>query len=249
MRKPPHARIIQTLALFDCSNHSGKSTRISDADMRKLQTLSFLLAIALVIASVDVSTLGQIRRNNRLPVGQRGVNRPPFGVPQAGRNRPLNPNQLKKQQLRQRVMQEIGLTPAQRTRIQEIRQSHDDDLISAGRRLRQARQALDRAIMSESYSEPEVRRATEALAAAQADKIRLDANVRAQVRGVLTSEQVQRFHQLDREMRRDMKEQQQRDQEKEMGPQGVGTPKLEDIDLADLLLSIPEAQVRPPIPF
>ncbi|SRR6266567_3873894 len=203
--------------------------------MRKLQTLSFFLAIALVIFSAAVFTQGQIRRNNRLPVGQRGVNRPPFGIPQAGRN----PNQLRKQQLQQRVMQAIGLTPAQRLRIQEIRQSHDDDLISAGRRLRQARQALDRAIMSESYSEPDVRRATEALAAAQADKIRLDANVRAQVRGVLTSDQVQRFHQLQREMRRDMmKEQQQKDQEKEMGPQGAGTPKLEDIDLVDLLLSI-----------
>jgi Spy/CpxP family protein refolding chaperone len=206
--------------------------------MRKLQTLSFLIAIALVIASVDASALGQVRRNNRLPVGQRGVNRPPFGVPQGGRNRPLNPNQLRKQQLQQRVMQAIGLTPAQRVRIQEIRRSHDDDLISAGRRLRQARQALDRAIMNETYSESEVRRATEALAAAQADKIRLDANVRAQVRGVLTSDQVQRFHQLQREMRRDMKEQQERDQEKEMGPQGADPPKLEDIDLADLLLSI-----------
>lgn len=205
--------------------------------MRKVQTLTFLLAIALVIASVGASTNGQNRRNNRLPVGERGVNRPPFGIPQGGRNRPLNPNQLRKQQLQQRVMQAIGLTPAQRMRIQEIRRSHDDDVISAGRRIRQARQALDRAIMNETYSEPEVRRATEALAAAQSDKIRLDANVRSQVRGVLTSDQVQRFHQLQREMRRDMKEQ-QRNQEKEMGPQGASAPKLDDLDLADLLLSI-----------
>ena len=206
--------------------------------MRKLQTIFLLFATVLLIASVEVSTQGQIRRNNRLPVGQRGVNRPPFGIPQGGRNRPLNPNQLRKQQLQQRVMQAIGLTPAQRMRIQEIRRSHDDDVISAARRIRQARQALDRAIMNETYSESEVRRAIEALAAAQADKIRLDANVRGQVRGVLTSDQVQRFHQLQREMRRDMKEQQQRDQEKEMGPRGAGTSKLEDIDLADLLLSI-----------
>lgn len=206
--------------------------------MRTLKTLSFLFAIAVVIASLDVSTHGQIRRNNRMPVGQRGVNRPPFGIPQGGRNRPLNPNLLRKQQLQQRVMQAIGLTASQRMRIQEIRRSHDDDVISAGRRIRQARQALDRAIMSEPYSESEVRRATEALAAAQGDKIRLDANVRAQVRGVLTPDQVQRFHQLQREMRRDMREQQQRDQDKEMGPQGAGAPKPEDIDLADFLLSI-----------
>lgn len=207
--------------------------------MRKLKTLSFLFAIGLVIASVDLSTEGQIRRNNRLPGGQRGVNRPPFGIPQPGRNRPLNPNVVKKQQLQQRVMQAIGLTPAQRMRMQEIRRSHDDDVIAAGRRIRQARQALDRAIMNETYSESEVRRATEALAAAQTDKIRLDANVRSQVRGVLTSDQVQRFHQFQREMRRGQKEQQQRDQEKEMGPQGMGNaPKPEDIDLADFLLSI-----------
>jgi Spy/CpxP family protein refolding chaperone len=206
--------------------------------MRRIKTLSFLLVIALVIASVEASTQGQIRRNNRLPVGQRGANRPPLGDPQAGRNRPLNPNQIRKQQLQRRVMEAIGLSPAQRLRIQEIRRSHDDDVISAGRRIRQARQALDRAIMSETYNDPEVRRATEALAAAQSDKIRLDANVRSQVRGVLTTDQVQRFHQLQREMRRDMKEEQQRDREKEMGPQGSRAPKIEDIDLADLLLSI-----------
>ena len=207
--------------------------------MRRIKTFFFLFTIALVIASVEASAQGQIRRNNRLPLGQRGVNRPPFGIPQAGRNRPLNPNQLRKQQLQRRVMEAIGLSPAQRLRIQEIRRSHDDDVISAGRRIRQARQALDRAIMSETYNESEVRRATEALATAQADKIRLDANVRSQVRGVLTSDQVQRFHQLQREMRRDMKEQQQRDQDKEMDPQGARVLRLEDIDLADLLLAIP----------
>jgi Spy/CpxP family protein refolding chaperone len=210
--------------------------------MRKLQTPLLLGAIVLVIASSVVSTQGQIRRNNRLPGGQRGVNRPPFGLPQPGRNRPVNPNGLKKQQLQQRVMQAVGLTSVQRLRIQEIRRSHDDDVIAAGRRIRQARQALDRAIMNETYSELEVRRATEALAAAQADKIRLDSNVRSQVRSVLTSDQVQRFHQLQREMRRDrrdMNEQQQREQEKETGPPGTAiAPKPEEVDLADYLLSI-----------
>lgn len=206
--------------------------------MRKLQTLSFLFAIALVISAIGISTQGQIRRNNRLS-GQRGINRPPLGLPQPGRNRPLNPNGLKKQQLQQRVMQAIGLTPVQRMRIQEIRRSHDDDLIAAGRRIRQARQALDRAIMNETYSESDVQRATEALAGAQGDKIRLESNVRSQVRGVLTPDQVQRFHQLQREMRRDMKEQQQKDQEKQLGPQGaVNAPKPDDIDLADFLLSM-----------
>jgi len=149
----------------------------------------------------------QIRRNNRLPGGQRGINRPPFGNPQPERKRPLNPNQIKKQELQRRVMQAIGLSPDQRMRMQEIRRSHDEEVITAGRRLRLARQALDRAIMSEPYNEAEVRRATDALAEAQADKIRLDARVRAQVRGVLTPDQVQRFNQLQRQMRREMIEQ------------------------------------------
>lgn len=199
--------------------------------MKKFQTAPFLLAIALVMTFFEVSAQGQVRRNNRLPPGQRGINRPPFGIPRLGRNRPVNPNQLKKQQLQQRVMQAIGLRPEQRTRMQEIRRGHDDELIGAGRRLRQARQALDHAIMSEPYSEAEVRRATEALAAAQGDKIRLEASVRAQVRGVLTPDQVQRFHQLQREMRRDMRDQ-QRDQEKEMGPQGKSdASEREELDL------------------
>jgi Spy/CpxP family protein refolding chaperone len=219
--------------------------------MKNFLTAPFSLAIALSIASIGASGQvrpnkgirgpapidAQIRRNNRLP-GQRGVNRPPFGVGQQGRNGPLNPNQMKKQELQRRVMQAIGLRPEQRMRMQEIRRSHEDELIGAGRRLRQARQALDRAIMSEPYSEAEVRRATEELAAAQADKVRLDANVRSQVRNVLTPDQVQRFHQLQREMRREMKEQQQ-EQEKEKKPQGISNVTMPDEnDLAELLLSI-----------
>jgi len=191
--------------------------------MKKLLAATLLPAIVAALILVDTSAQvrprlnlfqnpGQIRRNNRLPTADRKANRP-FGDPQA---RPLNPNQLKKQQLQQRLMQAIGLTPEQRSRMQEIRRSHEDETLAAGRRLRQARQALDRAIMSEPYNEAEVHRATEALATAQADKIRLDASVRAQVRGVLTPEQVQRFHQLQREMRQQI--QQEREQERESKP-------------------------------
>jgi len=209
--------------------------------MKKLLAASSLLAIALLMTSLDLSAQGQVRRNNRLPGGQSGINRPPFGGPLPGRNRPLNPNQIKKQQLQQRVMQAIGISPEQRMRIQEIRRSHDDEVISSGRRLRQARQALDRAIMSEQFNEAEVRRATEALAAAQADKTRLDASVRAQVRGVLTADQVQRFHQLQREMLREMREQ-RRDEQKEPGPNGNrNVPELEELDL---LLLFSETRVK-----
>jgi Spy/CpxP family protein refolding chaperone len=136
-------------------------------------------------------------------------------------------------------MQAIGLSPDQRMRMQEIRRSHEDEVISAGRRLRQARQALDRAIMSEPYNEVEVRRATEDLATAQAEKIRVDSRVRAQVRGVLTPEQVLRFHQLQREMRREMREQ-QNDENKEPGPRGMmSSPELDNTDLIGFLFLMP----------
>jgi Spy/CpxP family protein refolding chaperone len=209
--------------------------------MRKLRLLGILLAFAVAVGVFDISADAQVRPNNRLNPGQRGVNRPPFGTGQQGVNRPRNPNAQRRQQLQQRVMQAIGLTPIQRARIQEIRRSHDDDVISAGRRVRLARQALDRAIMNENYNEAEVRKATEALAGAQADKIRLDSTVRSQVRGVLTQEQVQRFHQLKREMRRDMREQQQKEQQERDQQGGLfNRPALRivDADLADLLLSI-----------
>jgi Spy/CpxP family protein refolding chaperone len=223
--------------------------------MKKLLTAPLLIAIATIAIPADTSaqvrpaglarfqTGGQIRRNNQLPGVQRGVNRPPLGDPQAGRNRPLNPNQIKKQELQRRLMQAIGLTPEQRMRMQEIRRSHEDQSLAAGRRLRQSRQALDRAIMSEPYSEAEVRRATEALAAAQADKIRLDASVRAQVRGVLTPDQVQRFHQLQREMRQQL--QQEKEQERDSRPPGPGAAGFssagssDEAELVSFLFSIP----------
>ena len=208
----------------------------------------FLFAVFLSIISVEATAQfrptrfpqsdAQIRRNNRIPPGQRGINRP-LGVPPVGPRRGVNPNLVRKQQLQQRVMQAIGLSPDQRMRMQEIRRSHEDEVISAGRRLRQARQALDRAIMSEPYNEAEVRRATEALANAQGEKIRLDSRVRAQVRGVLTPDQVVRFHQLQREMRREMREQ-QNDQNKEPGPRGMTSPpESNDIDLINLLSFVP----------
>jgi Spy/CpxP family protein refolding chaperone len=135
-------------------------------------------------------------------------------------------NQIKKQQLRARVMQAIGLTPEQRQRMQQIQRSHEEERIVAGRRLREARRALDRAIMSERYDETAVKRATDELASAQADRIRIESRVRSEIRGVLTPEQVNRFHQLEREMRREIREQQnQREQDREQ--------QLDELDLLE----------------
>src|ERR1041384_2825457 len=115
--------------------------------MKKVLAAPFFVAVGLALSVVAFaqapvdrtpSINPQVRRNNRVPLGQRGVNRP-IGSPQIGRNRPLGPNQIRKQRLQMRVMQAIGLTPAQRMRMQEIRRSHEDDLAAAGRRLRLSR--------------------------------------------------------------------------------------------------------------
>jgi Spy/CpxP family protein refolding chaperone len=126
--------------------------------------------------------------------------------------------------------------------MQEIRRRHDDDVIATGRRLRQARAALDRAIMNDNYNEEAVRRATEDLAAAQGDKIRLESRIRSQVRGVLTPEQVQEFHRLERELRREMQQQRREMQERQMGADELVNPtsrpplEEEDLDLVSVLL-------------
>lgn len=216
------------------------------------------ILMAFVVSVVAASVGAQVRpRANRLPdesraesaeagdpqLGQRrfprGANRP---LPAPQQNRQPGPNQIKKQRLRQMVMQRLGLTADQRVRMQEIRRSHEDEAITNGRRLRQARAALDRAIMSESYSEESVRRATEELAAAQTEKIRLESRIRAQVRGVLTLDQVQEFNRLERELRREMQQQRREMQERQMGAAEPinPTPRMpldeSDLDLIALLI-------------
>ena len=175
------------------------------------------------------------RRRNPLPGGQRGIDIPPAG------GRPKLNQAQKKAQLQRMVMQAIGLTPDQHTRIREIHLRHDDERIAAGRRLRQSRQALDRAIMNDRYDEAAVRRATEDLAAAQADKIRLESRIRSEVRNVLTTDQVLRFHQLEREFRRQRRQQQleqQQQMQEERQTENTRPPQgFDELDLLSLLFS------------
>jgi Spy/CpxP family protein refolding chaperone len=223
--------------------------------IKKLFIAPLLLVIAVWFAAAGAGA--QVRsRADRLPQEPRAENLD-AGDPQFGRrgnggiNRPLGgaqanrqpgANQAKRQRLRQMVMQRLGLTPDQRQRMQEIRRSHEEDAITTGRRLRQARAALDRAIMNEAYNEDAVRRATEELAAAQADKIRLESRIRSQVRGVLTAEQVLEFNRLERELRREMQQQKREMQERQMGAAApVGPPprpllEESDLDLVGLLM-------------
>jgi Spy/CpxP family protein refolding chaperone len=177
--------------------------------MKKFSISGCLIALALFLATADAYGQRQPRRN---PGARRGVERV-LGIPNPARPQVRSQRLTAEQrrQVQQRLMREIGLSDNQRLRMAEIQRSHEDERISAGRRLRQARQALERAIRSEQFDENRINQFIEELAAAQADKIRLDARVRAQMRGVLTSDQMLRLNQLELRLRRQMRQQQQRE--------------------------------------
>ena len=251
-------RIIQTFGLTWGSNHWREKmigrVRV-DSGMRKAFRKTLLVGMMMTLgipvafaqrgagqqtggARVDP---GVTRQGNRYP-NPRKLDRPPFGTPQIGRRPGAIPRNQQKRVLQQRLMQAIGLTPEQHARMRQIRLGHDDEVIAAGRRLRQARRSLDMAIMSERYDDAVVKRATDELAAAQSEKIRLESKVRAEVRSVLTPEQVVRFHQLERQMRQEMRQQNLQDKEERDSQEPApptSRPPLEDYEneLIDLLSS------------
>ncbi len=215
--------------------------------MKRATARIITIASALLIMIGGVDALGFQRvRPNRLPPGQRGQMNPRTLDPQFGQRnnrRQQQNNRIKKQQLQQRLMQTIGLTPDQRFKLQEIRRGREDEVIAAGRRLRQARQRLEGAIWANRYDEESVKQAIEEMAAAQANKIRVDARVRAEQRTILTEDQVTRLLELQREIRRENRKRlEQQDQQNEMGslwPLGPDSDSADDeADALDLLLSL-----------
>lgn len=191
--------------------------------MKRLSITGFAVVIMIALFGDATSVFSQARFPKPRQEGRRAgklkprfdrANRPPLADPQLDRPAQRRPGlgQEQKRRLQQQLMQAIGLTDDQRTRMADIRRSHEDTLISAGRRLRQARQALNRTIMSEQYDEALIRQRTEELAEAQSNMVRVQARVRAEVRSVLTSEQVMKFNELERRLRRQMREQQRENQ-------------------------------------
>ncbi len=192
--------------------HRGSVKQVLESQMKKFSL--FILVIAL--AAMDSSAFAQRRINQgqRKPrifnpqPGQRPLprirkNQPPFG-----------PGQKAKAQ--QMLMQTIGLTENQRMRMAEIRRNNEDNVISSERRFRQARNALDRTIMSEEYDERLINQRIEEFVAAQSEATRQRARVRAQLRSVLTTEQILRFREVEREWaqrQRELKEQKQQERE------------------------------------
>ncbi len=204
--------------------------------------LSYGPASVLAQRGVGPGGIGRAKRQLDPQIGRPG-RRIPTDPQLGGRNGGLpNPNKAKQvQRQRQQLMETLGLTSDQRTRLGEIRRNLDDEQISIGRRIRQARNALDRAIMSPNYNEALVRSYTEELAAAHADQIRFQSRMRVQLRSVLTSDQVLRLRQLEQELRRQTREE-KRDldkpgSERESVPPAQSRPPDEpETDLVSLLI-------------
>lgn len=188
------------------------------------------------------SSQDQQQRNKTAPEQQRPQTRP---AQAAGAQ--VRPAQDRQEDLRVRLLNRIGLNPEQQERMARIRTVHDDELVSTGRRIRQAQRGLDEAMMNPQYNEAEVNRRIEDLAQAHADRVRLQQRMRAEIRQVLTPEQIMKFNQLQREMQQrqqEMKriEMQQTSPDKSpsgdrnQGGQSRNSPQP-NLDILDLLIA------------
>jgi Spy/CpxP family protein refolding chaperone len=180
---------------------------------------------------------GQLPPRNQKP--RLNINRGPLGDPDQN-NRPfLNPRIAALQKARPRlIMEALNLTPAQQMRVKEIRDAHDEEAVAVGRRLRQARNALEQALMGEIYNEVIIKEYTQELIAAQGEQIRINTRMRAEIRKILTPEQVRRFIEKDKEIQRQIREIKQQELSEQPNrppePQKPPGPGDEEMDLLDL---------------
>lgn len=216
--------------------------------MKKLFIVFCLIGLAFTVPMTDA--LAQRPAGQAAPerIAQRG-NRPGQRVPNNQRNRGGNlqprgrdETQLlrgaeNQRRLQQQIIQAIGITPNQRLQMEDIRRDHDDEIIAAGRNVREARRNLDQAIMSERYDEELINQRADEYAAAEAARIKLQARLRGRMRSVLSADQIRRFNEMERRLRRQRREQRQMGM-MERNPMPLGQTDSEDVDLISLFLSL-----------
>jgi len=219
------------------------------AMMKKFFTLFCLMGLAHTAPVSDALAQRPAGQASPERIAQRG-NRPGQRIPNNQRNRGENlqprgrdETQLlrgaeNQRRLQQQIIQAIGITPNQRLQMEDIRRDYDDEIIAAGRNVREARRNLDQAIMSEHYDEELINQRADELAAAEAARIKLQARLRGRMRSVLSADQIRRFNQMERRLRRQRREQRQMGM-MEKNPMPFGQADFEDVDLISLLLSMP----------
>jgi len=155
------------------------------------------LAVALLLCSFIVSAHSQ--------AGQGGATAasPQNGAPAAGAAPPGGGN----------LLQQLDLSPEQRTQIRTIREQNKDELNAATRRLRQAQRALDDAVYDDNANETLVEERAREVAAAQAEVVRRRALTELQINRVLTPTQLSKFRALRRAASLEQQAQRKRQQE------------------------------------
>ena len=87
----------------------------------------------------------------------------------------------------------LDLTEAQQGQVKSIMDSHKDEFRAAGEKVGAAREAMRTLIQADPIDESAIRAKSVEVAAAEADAAILNAKVRAEVKGVLTEEQLQKM--------------------------------------------------------
>ena len=109
------------------------------------------------------------------------------------------------------LKRELGLTPEQRQRIQQMNQARRPLMKAATGRLREANRALDAAIYADSLNEEDVAARLRDFQEAEAEVAKLRFRAELELRKVLTPEQLGKFRYLrerfakQRELRQDMR--------------------------------------------
>jgi len=104
------------------------------------------------------------------------------------------------------AFQRLDLSDAQKARVKEILDSHQNDLRTLGTRSMTAHQALDTAPTSDSFDEAAVRTRSAELAAIDADMAVMRARVYNEVYQLLTPDQQKQLKQLRAEMQQRMQD-------------------------------------------
>ena len=108
------------------------------------------------------------------------------------------------------LKERLGLSPEQLRQIREVRGQHEAEARALGRRVLQARRALDEAIYSDRADEALVEQRAKELAEAQGEATRLRAQVEWRIRRVLTPEQLSALRVMREQAQRDRLEQRRR---------------------------------------
>jgi Spy/CpxP family protein refolding chaperone len=154
----------------------------------------FATVVGATVLTIGLSGAAYVSAQNSssgAPVGHQGGG---FG-PGRGRGGPGGPGAILGP-----GFDRLDLTDAQKAKVKEILDSHQNDLHTLGTRSMTAHQALDAATTSDSFDEAGVRTRSAELAAIDADMAVMRARVYNEVYQILTPDQQKQLKQLRAEM-------------------------------------------------